>query len=87
VETAIHLDPLDDMATRPSLTQVGVRKLDRLLRESVKSRRVPATFFGLTNSKETFYWNCHGPVDFENPDGAAVDENTGEYGRVESLAR
>jgi hypothetical protein len=75
------------MATRPSLTRFGVRKLDKLLEESVRSRRVPATFFGLTNSEETFYWNCHGPVDFENPDGDAVDENTGEYGRVRSVTR
>ena len=66
------------MACPPSLTAAGISALDKLLKGSVESRQVPATSFGLTNSREVFYWNSYGPVGFDHPDGPAVDENTGE---------
>lgn len=67
------------MLPSPSLSPAGIRSLDKLLHDTVASREVPATWFGATTAKETIYFNCDGPLDYDaDKQSRSVNDNTSE---------
>ena len=62
----------------PSIDQAGRSAIDQFLAETVSSRRVPATFLGVTTAKEELYFNQDGERVFGHPDQGLVDDQTSE---------
>lgn len=62
----------------PTLPPTSTKALSHLLQQSVSTRKIPATFFGLTNAQEEFYFDCEGEKEFGSG-GEGVGEDTSEY--------
>lgn len=68
----------------PTLPPSSQKTLTSLLHTSVSSRKIPATFFGLTNAREQIYFGCEGEKVFGSGtgdgdgEGEGVDEDTSE---------
>jgi hypothetical protein len=62
-----------------SLSQKGRAAIDNLLRETVESKRVPATFFGVTTADSELYYDQKGDRIFGKPDQGEVDEHTSKW--------
>lgn len=65
-----------DMLPAPELRSPDA--LDKLLRERVARRDLPAIFLGATNADETIYLNQAGERVFGNPSAGEVNEDTRE---------
>lgn len=61
---------------QPQLTQKGVEALDKLLKETVENRVLPATYFGVTGPDGELYYSCAGEKSYGNPDAGQVDPET-----------
>ncbi|WWD16008.1 hypothetical protein CI109_100433 [Kwoniella shandongensis] len=64
------------MAHLPTLKPSGKASLDKLLKETVEKREVPAVFYGATNAKDELYFNQAGDKVFGDSASGQVDENT-----------
>jgi len=60
----------------PKLDASGKAALDTLLKDTVESRNVPATYFGATTADGELYFNCAGERVFGEPDKGMVNEDT-----------
>jgi hypothetical protein len=63
----------------PSPTLKDTVALDKLLDDTVKSRKVPATYFGATTSTGEIYFKGQGERMFGQPEKGEVQEDTSEY--------
>lgn len=63
----------------PKLKEIGKETLDEFLRKTVESRKVPATFLGVTNKDGELYFNCAGERVFGKAEEGQVTPDTGTY--------
>lgn len=63
---------------KPKLSPAGSAALDALLKETVESRVIPATYFGVTGADGELYFNCAGDKVFGSPEQGQVDADTSE---------
>lgn len=61
---------------QPQLSPEGAKPLDTLLKETVESRVLPATYFGVTGPDGELYYSCAGEKVFGNPEAGQVDPET-----------
>lgn len=61
------------------LSQQGVEALDKLLKETVENRVLPATYFGVTGPEGELYYSCAGEKVFGKPEAGQVDPETSTF--------
>jgi methyl acetate hydrolase len=61
----------------PKLKSTGKEALDALLEKTVKDRRVPAAFFGVTDKNGELYFDCGGERVFGQKEEGQVTPDTG----------
>jgi methyl acetate hydrolase len=62
----------------PTLDAAGKSALDAHLQKTLKERKVPATWLGVTTAEKELFFDYGGERVFGKPEEGLVDEHTGE---------